>query len=120
MGFPPAGRHEAIVCLAIRELRVLEFVYDGKPRVVEPYCHGVTAKGSDSLRAVQVGGQGPGFGFGKMWTIEKITDLRLTGRTFVPDDPNYNPDDSAMVHIHCRVEPAARLRLAAAGGRSRR
>ena len=108
------------MCEAIREHRVLEFVYGEKRRVVEPYCHGVTAKGADSLRAVQVGGQGSGFGFGKMWTIDKMTDVHLTERTFVPDDPSYNPDDSAMVRIHCRVEPAARLRLVAAGGRSRR
>jgi hypothetical protein len=120
MRIPPAERDASVVCVAIRELRVLEFVYDEKRRVVEPYCHGVTAKGADSLRALQVGGQGSGFGFGKMWTIGKMTDVRLTDRTFVPDDPNYNPDDSAMVRIHCRVEPAAVLRLAAAGGRSRR
>jgi hypothetical protein len=119
MGIPPDDRVEAIVCRAIRELRVLEFDYYDKRRVVEPYCHGVTPKGADSLRAVQIGGQGPGFGFGKMWTIEKMSNVRLTDRTFVPDDPHYNPDDSAMVRIHCRVERVAALRLAAAGGRSR-
>ena len=52
MGIPPDDRCEAVVCRAIRELRVLEFVYYGKRRVVEPYCHGVTHKGDDSLRAV--------------------------------------------------------------------
>lgn len=120
MEFPPDDRAEAIVCRAIRELRVLEFEYYGKRRVVEPYCHGVTAKGAESLRAVQVGGQGPGFGFGKMWTLEKMSDLHLTERRFVPDDPHYNPDDSAMVRIHCRAERVAPLALAAAGARSRR
>ena len=119
MGIPPDDRCEAVVCRAIRELRVLEFVYYGKRRVVEPYCHGVTWKGDDSLRAVQIGGQGPGFGFGKMWTIEKMTDVRLTERRFVPDDPHYNPDDSAMARVHCRAERVAPL-LAAAGARSRR
>jgi len=119
MPVPPAVRDESLVCVAIRELRVLEFVYDEKRRIVEPYCHGTSAKGADSLRAIQIGGQGSGFGFGKMWTIGKMTELRLTERRFVPDDPHYNPDDSALVRIHCRVEPAAALRLAA-GGRSRR
>ena len=118
MGIPPDDGFEAIVCRAIRELRVLQFDYDEKPRVVEPYCHGVTARGADSLRAVQIGGQGPGFGFGKMWTIEKRSEVRLTERRFVPDDPHYNPDDLAMARIHCRAERVAPL--AAAGGRSRR
>jgi hypothetical protein len=107
MGIPPGDDVQAVVCRAIRELRVLEFEYYGKRRVVQPYCHGVTMKGADSLRALQIGGQGPGFGFGKMWALEKMANLRLTDRRFVPDDPHYNPDDSAMARIHCRVERVA-------------
>ena len=120
MGIAPEDRFEPVVCRAIHQLRVLEFVYGEKRRVVAPYCHGVTHAGNDSLRAVQIGGQGSGFGFGKMWTIADMTDVRLTERTFVPDDPSYNPDDSAMARIHCRVERVAPRALAAAGGRSRR
>ena len=116
---PPADRAVSIVCDAIRQLRVLEFLYEDKPRVVEPYCHGVSPRGSELVRAVQTGGAGSGLGFGKLWTIAKMVDLRMTDRTFVPDDPNYNPDDSALSRIHCRVRPVARLRLVA-GGRSRR
>jgi hypothetical protein len=120
MEIPQDPSDASIVCQAIREHRILEFVYGGKPRLVEPYCHGTTARGLESLRAVQVGGQGWGFGFGKMWTIDKMDGLRVTDRTFVPDDPDYNPDDSAMVRIHCRVERMRALRLVASGGRSRR
>jgi hypothetical protein len=119
MGIPSPVPFEPVVCRAIRQLCVLEFVYDGKRRIVAPYCHGISHKGNPSLRAVQIGGQGTGFGFGKMWTIADMTNVRLTARTFVPDDPNYYPDDSAMARIHCRVEWVAG-RLAAAGGRSRR
>jgi len=94
------------ICEAIRTLHVLEFDYDGKRRVVHPYCHGVTTKGGETLRAVQVDGvaRPGGFGFGKMWTVAKIQGLRLLDVTFVPDDPNYNPADSAMAEIHCGVE----------------
>ena len=122
MALPPPDRDAPIICSAIAQLHTLEFVYDGKPRVVEPYCHGTSTKGLEQVRAIQVGGQGSGFGFGKQWTIGKMVGLRMTERTFVPDDPNYNPDDTAFVRIHCRVEPAVRrapLRLVA-GGRSRR
>lgn len=44
-----------------------------------------------------------GFGFGKLWSIAEIVDPRLTAETFVPDDPQYNPDDRGMRQIHCRV-----------------
>jgi hypothetical protein len=97
---------DARVCEAIRERRLLEFDYDGKHRVTEPYCHGISTTGKQSVRALQVGGatRPGGFGFGKMWTIEKMTDARVSETSFVPDDPNYNPDDSAMSVIHCRIE----------------
>jgi hypothetical protein len=93
------------ICEAIRQLKVLEFLYDEAHRVVHPYCHGVTTTGNETLRAVQVGGRTRpgGLGFGKLWTVARMSEVRVTDRAFVPDDPNYNPDDSAMATIHCRV-----------------
>jgi hypothetical protein len=96
---------EQALCAAIRARAVLEFDYDGRHRIVNPYCHGFTRKGHETLRAVQVGGDAGGFGYGKLWTVAKIHALRPTGATFVPDDPNYNPDDSALIEIHCCVTP---------------
>jgi hypothetical protein len=94
------------ICDAIHRLRVVEFDYGDGQRIVHPYCHGVTGTGAESLRAVQVGGSSRpgGLGFGKLWTVAKIKNLRVTDSEFVPDDPDYNPDDSAMVEIHCRVK----------------
>jgi hypothetical protein len=98
------------ICQAIKYLRILEFDYGNGRRVVHPYCHGVTTTGHETLRAVQIDGRTRpgGLGFGKLWTVAKMSNLIVTERTFVPSDPNYNPDDSAMVTIHCRVEPAGR------------
>ena len=93
-----------LICEAIRQRARLQFVYNGRSRVVEPYCHGVSTKGADVLRAIQVrGASSSGFGFGKLWYIENMEDLRMLDETFTPDDPNYNPDDSAMKQIHCRI-----------------
>jgi hypothetical protein len=95
-----------IICDAIRKRLLLEFRYGGLPRVVEPYAHGISTRGVEVLRAVQVGGasNSGGFGYGKLWALEEITALRITAETFPADDPNYNPDDSAMQSIHCRIE----------------
>lgn len=97
---PPANQ----ICEAIAGLVLLEFDYEGLHRVVAPYCHGFTANG-EALRALQVGGESRsrGFGFGKLWMTSKMSAARVTTRRFVPDDPHYNPDDRAMVRIHCRV-----------------
>jgi hypothetical protein len=96
---------EHAICEAIRGLAVLEFQYKNKRRVVKPYCHGYNKKGEEILRAIQVEGASSsgGFGYGKLWAIGEIHGLRTTGQTFVPDDPNYNPADSAMAEIHCCV-----------------
>jgi len=108
IGLPIGGpvRWESRICEAIRTRTVLEFDYEAYHRAVHPYCHGATAKGHEVLRAVQVEGKSRsgGFGYGKLWTVAQMKNVRLTGRGFVPDDPDYNPNDTAMVEIHCRVE----------------
>jgi hypothetical protein len=93
-----------VICAAIQNCELLEFDYDGLRRVVAPYCHGFTSK-SEVLRAVQVRGESRsrGMGFGKLWTLGKMLHVRRTGESFVPDDPQYNPNDSAMARVHCRV-----------------
>jgi hypothetical protein len=47
-----------------------------------------------------------GGSFGKLWTVAKMQNLQVTTQHFTPDDPDYNPDDSAMAEIHCRVQRA--------------
>jgi hypothetical protein len=92
------------ICEAIGDRRLLEFDYDGLHRVVQPYCHGFTRKGAETLRAVQVGSGGRRFG--KLWTVAKMQNLRVAAETFDADDPDYNPNDTALVEIHCSVTPA--------------
>ena len=91
-----------ILCEAIRRRLLLEFEYDGKWRVIAPYCHGVTRRSVEVVRGVQVGGVGSR-GFGKLWNAAKILNLRSSGLSFVPDDSHYEPNDGAMKLIHCRV-----------------
>ena len=95
---------------AIGAQRMLEFDYGGSHRVVQPYCHGFTRKGAETLRAVPVSSHGGSSGraFGKLWTVAKMQNLRLAVETFAPDDPDYNPDDTALPEIHCCVKPAPR------------
>ena len=94
------------LCTAIRERRLLSFDYKGLHRIVAPYCYGITPRDAEVLRAIQVGGSSSsgGFRFGKLWTVKEMKDVKLTDQTFVPNDPNYNPDDSAMKRIICRID----------------
>jgi hypothetical protein len=44
-----------------------------------------------------------GLGFGKLWTVSEMVAPRILDETFIAEDPNYNPDDSAMKRICCCV-----------------
>jgi hypothetical protein len=95
----------AIICEAIQKRALLEFRYHDTPRVVAPYCHGISTRGVEVLRAIQVRGESGtgGFGLGKLWSIDEMVGLRILAERFTPDDPRYNPDDSAMKQVHCHV-----------------
>ncbi len=101
----PSNPAAHLLCKAIREKRLLQFDYHGLPRVVAPYCHGISTRGSEVLRAIQVRGASSsgGLGFGKLWAVADMRNAQVLAETFAPNDPDYNPDDSAMQSIHCRV-----------------
>lgn len=93
------------ICKAIRSRVLLEFDYSGLHRVVAPYCHGFTRRGAEVVRAVQIRGssRSGGLGFGKLWTVTGMRHVQTSGEAFVADDPDYNPSDTAMLRIHCRI-----------------
>ena len=95
----------ALLCDAMATRKLLAFTYDGHARVVAPYCPGFTRAGHEVLRAVQVRGSSRSglFGSGKLWTISKMRLVRTLNEDFVADDPSYEPNDSAMARVHCRV-----------------
>lgn len=91
----------AIVCDAIRRRALLEFEYNGRVRVVAPYCHGISTRGTEVLRALEM--QDGKAGIGKLWALDQMVNARVLAVNFLPNDPNYNPMDSAMKSICCRV-----------------
>lgn len=101
-----AGDVRSTVLEALRKRLLLQFRYKEHLRIVAPYCFGVSTRDQDVLRAVQVGGASSsnGMGFGKLWLISEMTDLRALEEAFEPDDPHYNPNDSAMKHIYGRIQ----------------
>ena len=94
-----------IFCDAIERRVLLEFQYKGHLRVVQPYCYGVSTRDNNVLRAVQVRGSSASnqLGIGKLWSTDEILAPRILDETFTPSDPNYNPKDTAMKRIYCRI-----------------
>lgn len=89
---------------AITNKKIIEFFYDDKQRIVEPYLIGNTTTGKQSLRAYQIGGNSnskiPSW---KIFTIVKISNVKVTENTFSKRS-DYNPNDRGMNQILHRVE----------------
>lgn len=110
------------ICTAIRDRYLLTFDYNGLQRIVAPYCYGVSMRDVEVLRAVQLRGSSSsgGFGFGKLWALKYMSNVAISDESFVPDDPDYNPQDSAMKTVICHIDRGFSARLPASPARRRR
>lgn len=92
------------ICEAINNLRVLEFYYENSYRVVEPHSLGVNTIGNDILSAYQIGGQSDSqVRAWKMFDLDKIVSLTVTGRVFSGPEQGYQRNSSKMSSIRCEL-----------------
>jgi hypothetical protein len=99
--FAAAAKEKTIID-ALRNRKVLEFSYNGQPRIVEPQSYGLSKKTNQLLmRGYQrAGGSVSGYTRGlRLFDVAKISTLRPTGEQFSKAQPEYNPNDSAMSKV---------------------
>lgn len=90
---------------AVATKSVIEFQYDGHPRIVEPHCYGVNEAGNNVIRVFLIGGYSSS-GRAEGWRTYKqgrITLLRFTGEHFEHPRLGYKRNDSDMVQIFEQV-----------------
>jgi predicted DNA-binding transcriptional regulator YafY len=90
---------------AIENKKVIEFYYKDDLRIVEPFVLGISTTGKESLRGFQVAGDSTdssNFSW-KLFTVAKISNLRVKDENFIGNREYYNPDDSAFSQIFARV-----------------
>lgn len=95
----------SVICTAIAKRLRISFHYQGHPRIVDPYCHGISTAGNEVLRGYQVGGtssSGNTLGW-RLFETSQMSGLVLTSSSFSPTQPGYNPADKGMTTIHCRI-----------------
>jgi hypothetical protein len=102
---PPKGNSksrldemEETVIAAIKNKRVLSFLYDDARRTVEPQTYGISTAGHPILRGYQVSGgsksnQSVGL---RLYELSKMEGLKDTGKRFSKARPEHKPKDSAM------------------------
>jgi hypothetical protein len=95
----------ALCCKAIFEKKVIRFYYDGGYRFAEPHCYGVSKDGKELLRAYQIGGYSDSYNpvSWKLLRLDELSSLSITEDAFSGPRPQYNPQDSIMTSIYCRL-----------------
>jgi predicted DNA-binding transcriptional regulator YafY len=96
---------ERMITEAIENCKLIEFDYKDEVRIVEPYTFGVSSTGKDVLSAFQIeGGSTSSDDLGwRLFSIEKIDNLRVSDISFESERDGYNPDDSRMQEIYVTV-----------------
>ena len=93
-----------LITQAIENRRLIEFVYDGGRRVVEPHCFGKNFKGNEIVRAFQVDGYSSTGKMGwKLYDIAKVSSLLLLDDVFLNPRLDYVKGDKGMTIIYCEL-----------------
>jgi predicted DNA-binding transcriptional regulator YafY len=90
----------ATIIDAIRRKRMLHLDYHDKSRTVIPHILGYAGTGNLALSAYQVSGTGNGW---RMFSLDEIGKIDITGKGFGRPRHDYNPDDPAFDEIIARL-----------------
>lgn len=90
-----------VICGAISTQSVISFSYTGAARTVEPHALGYDRGGHLTLSAWQLsGGSGQGW---RDFRFDRMRDIVVTDVQFPTTRPGYNPNDSTLTQIVCRI-----------------
>lgn len=82
---------------AVKTRNTITFIYDGKPRLVEPHAVGINHKGELVMRGYQVEGESATSPRAwKLLMVDKMVDLKPTVDTFPQARDGYKTGDKAM------------------------
>ncbi|MCB4862357.1 WYL domain-containing protein [Sphingobium sp. PNB] len=91
---------EQQIANAIRHKLVLSIRYKEEVRVIEPHLLGYDRDGHLTLSAWQISGIRPGW---RDFHVEKLRAMSTTGQTFAMPRKGYNPMDTTMTRVVCRL-----------------
>ena len=93
-----------LLCRAITEKRLVQFKYDGRSRIVEPFCCGISTAGNYVLRGFQIRGSDKTKPLcWRLYELSEISQMSITQHSFKGKRQDYNPEDSTITEIFCRI-----------------
>jgi len=94
-----------IICGAISKKQLLQFLYDGRTRVVEPHLLGYDKAEHVVLCAYLVRGftQSQQQPYWRTYFLSEMKLITILDETFPGPRRGYNPNDGRMLEIYCRL-----------------
>ncbi|HRH40148.1 MAG TPA: hypothetical protein PKY82_00795 [Pyrinomonadaceae bacterium] len=93
-----------LLCRAITERLVIQFKYDGRMRIVEPFCCGAGSAGNYLLRGFQIRGADKTKPLcWRLYEISDMSQLNVTQHNFNGKRAEYEPNDSAFTQTFCCI-----------------
>lgn len=93
-----------LLCRAITDKRLVQFKYDGRSRIVEPFCCGISTDENYVLRGFQIRGSDKTKPLcWRLYELSEISQLSVTQHSFKGKRADYNPVDNAINKIFCRM-----------------
>lgn len=93
-----------LLCRAIADKRLIQFKYDGRSRIVEPFCCGISTANNYVLRGFQIRGSEKTKPLcWRLYELLEMSQLSVTQHNFKGKREDYNPKDSAMTKIFCHI-----------------
>lgn len=95
-----------IICEAIEKKRLLQFSYEDLTRIVEPHLFGRKTSGNDVLSGYLVGGytESDHAPYWRNYIVDEMEFVVMLDETFSGAREGYNPDDSSMQVVYCRLQ----------------
>lgn len=91
-------------CRTIAGRRPVQFIYDGRARIVEPFCCGISSAENYILRGFQIRGTDKTkFLCRRLYELPAMSQLSVTQHGFSGKREEYNLEDSAMTEVFCRI-----------------
>lgn len=93
-----------LLCRAINGRTLVQFRYDGRTRIVEPFCCGLSTAGNYVLRGFQIRGSDKTKPLcWRLYELSEMSQLNSTQHVFTGKRAEYQPNDSAMTEIFCCI-----------------
>ena len=93
-----------LLCRAIADKYLVQFKYDGRSRIVEPFCCGVSTQDNYVLRGFQIRGSDKTKPLcWRLYELSEISQLNVTHHSFKGKRVDYNPQDPLITKIFCQI-----------------